>query len=96
MKKLFVPLFLSSLIFFQQPAFAIDIDNGKQLHEENCVRCHQSEVYTRENRMVNSYDELAERIRQCELMAEMAWFQEEIDDVTAYLSETYYKFNLEK
>jgi len=25
-------------------------------------------------------------------MAEMAWFEEEIEDVVSYLNETYYKF----
>lgn len=74
-------------------ALAADIENGKALHDANCVRCHQAEVYTRENRMVNSYTELYERVRQCEIMAEMAWFEEEIEDVVSYLNETYYKFD---
>lgn len=74
-------------------AFAADIENGKALHDANCVRCHQSEVYTRDNRMVNSYVELHERVKQCEIMAEMAWFEEEIEDVVSYLNETYYKFD---
>ncbi len=75
---------------------AVDIENGKVLHNENCLRCHNESLYTRENRIVNSVDELRERISQCELMAELAWFDEEIDDVTAYLSNTFYRFNLEK
>lgn len=74
-------------------ALAANIENGKALHDANCVRCHQSEVYTRDNRMVNSYAELHERVRQCEIMAEMAWFEEEIEDVVSYLNETYYKFD---
>lgn len=73
-------------------SLAANIENGKALHNANCVRCHQAEVYTRENRMVNSYTELYERVRQCEIMAEMAWFEEEIEDVVGYLNEIYYKF----
>ena len=73
-------------------SLAANIENGEALHNANCVRCHQAEVYTRENRMVNSYTELYERVRQCEIMAEMAWFEEEIEDVVGYLNEIYYKF----
>lgn len=85
-------LLLCLLAVVSSPSFAADIENGKALHNENCVRCHQPEIYTREKRMVNSYAELHEQVRQCEIMAEMGWFEEEIDDVTTYLNETYYKF----
>ena len=78
------------------PVQALDIDNGKSLHDENCVRCHNESVYTREKKMVNSFYELRKRIRDCELMAEAAWFDEEIDDVAAYLNQAYYRFDLEK
>jgi mono/diheme cytochrome c family protein len=78
------------------PVQAVDIENGKTLHNDNCLRCHNETKYIRENRIVNSFDELRERISQCEIMAEMAWFDEEIDDVTAYLNKAFYHFNLEK
>ena len=85
-------VFVLILQMLTASSFAADLENGKALHNENCVRCHQPEVYTRANRMVNSYIELQERVRQCEIMAEMAWFEEEIEDVVSYLNETYYKF----
>ena len=75
---------------------AVDIGNGKALHDENCTRCHQPDIYTREKRMVNSFTELQEQVRQCELMAELVWFDEEIEDVTAYLNDSYYRFKIEK
>ncbi|MFT5395975.1 MAG: hypothetical protein ACI85N_001163, partial [Gammaproteobacteria bacterium] len=37
-----------------------------------------------------------ERIVQCEIMTELIWFEEEIDDVTAYLNESFYHFNPDK
>ncbi len=85
-----------TLLLFSLPVQAVDIENGKALHDENCLRCHNETQYTRENRIVNSFDELRERISLCELSAEMAWFDEEIDDVTAYLNNAFYRFNLEK
>lgn len=84
------------MMSFTFPVNAVDIENGKQLHDENCLRCHDETKYTREKRLVNSFHELRTRIRDCELMAEAAWFDEEIDDVAAYLNQAFYRFNLEK
>ena len=84
------------LLLLCLPVQAFDIENGKTLHNENCVRCHNESQYTRENRIVNNFDELRTRVSQCELMAELAWFDEEIDDVTVYLNNSYYQFNIEK
>ena len=87
---------LITLVLFNTPVQAVDIENGKILHDTNCMRCHDETNYTRPNRIVNSFDELRERISLCELSAEMAWFEEEIDDVTAYLNKAFYHFSLEK
>jgi len=94
-KKIVLVNFIT-LLLFCLPVQAVDIESGKTLHNENCLRCHNVSQYTRENRIVNSFDELRTRISQCELSAELAWFDEEIDDVTAYLNNAFYHFNLEK
>jgi mono/diheme cytochrome c family protein len=84
------------LLLLSLPVQAVDIENGKILHNENCVRCHNESQYTRENRIVNNLDELRTRISDCEIMAELTWFDEEIDDVTAYLNNAFYHFVSEK
>ena len=85
-------IILSLLLFMVFPLQAQDIDPGKKLHDEHCMRCHTKEIYTREHRIVNSYAELAERVRQCELSNELTWFDEEINAVVDYLNSTYYHF----
>lgn len=70
-------------------------DDGKLLHDEHCVKCHGVEIYTREDRIVNNFRELAERVRQCELSNELIWFDEEINAVIDYLNAAYYKFEIE-
>lgn len=87
---------LITLLLLSAPVYAFDSDNGKALHNENCVRCHDDSMYTREDRKTKSYSLLRERIVQCEIMTELIWFEEEIDDVTAYLNESFYHFNPEK
>ncbi len=87
---------LITLVLLSAPTYAFDSDNGKALHNENCVRCHDDSMYTREDRKTKSYSLLRERVAQCEIMTELIWFEEEVDDVTAYLNESFYHFNLEK
>ena len=82
--------------FLSTPVLAADLKNGKSLHDKNCLRCHDESKYTRQDRMIKNFQQLHERIKQCELMAELTWFDEEIDDVTAYLNNQFYHFNLEK
>jgi mono/diheme cytochrome c family protein len=85
-------IILSLLLFMISPLQAEDMEHGKKLHEEHCTRCHAPNIYTREKRIVNSYAELSERVRQCELSNELTWFDEEINAVVDYLNSTYYHF----
>lgn len=87
---------LVSLMLISTQVTAFDIDNGKALHDENCMRCHNESLYTSEHSKMMNYENLHQRIIQCELMAELAWFEEEIDDVTAYLNQEFYKFEMKK
>jgi len=87
---------LITLLLLNAPAHAFDSENGKALHNESCVRCHDDSMYTREDKKTKSYSLLRERVVQCEIMAELIWFEEEIDDVTAYLNESFYHFSPEK
>ena len=97
MKKIYgLLIFFTIIPFLVTPVLAVDLENGKSLHDDNCLRCHDESKYTRKNRIVKNFQQLYERIKQCELMAELTWFDEEIADVTAYLNNQFYYFNLEK
>lgn len=87
---------LITVMLLSSPVHAFDSENGKALHDESCVRCHDDAMYTREDRKTKSYTLLRNRVAQCEIMAELIWFEEEVDDVTAYLNESFYHFNPEK
>lgn len=74
------------------PLQAADIDNGDDLHFTHCTGCHDDSVYTRDNRRVKSLERLGEQVRFCKDSLELTWFDEEVDDVIAYLNQTYYHF----
>ncbi len=73
---------------------AADIENGKTLHNKNCVRCHQPALYLKEDRKVKNLKHLRSQVQFCEVSNDLSWFDEEVDDVTEYLNVNYYFFNL--
>ena len=87
----FLILFVSA-ISFAASANAADISNGSELHAENCTACHDSSLYTRENRRVQTLPRLGTQVRFCKDNLGITWFDDEVDDVVGFLNENYYHF----
>jgi cytochrome c553 len=66
--------------------------DGKQLVVENCTSCHDDSVYTRKDRRVTTLEGLKKQVKRCELNLGLKWFDDEINAVTGYLNDTYYRF----
>ena len=66
---------------------------GETFYDDNCLRCHGSEVYTRADRRVTSLPGLHKQVRRCEQMLGLTWFDDDIDNVSGYLNKHYYKFD---
>lgn len=79
-------------IAFWAPGFAANPDNGKELHNEKCTRCHDSAIYTRSNRRVHSLPKLGTQVRFCKDNLGITWFDDEVDDVVLHLNQEFYKF----
>jgi CxxC motif-containing protein (DUF1111 family) len=71
---------------------AADIKNGKKLQQKNCMSCHDDGMYTREDRFIKKLSSLRGQVQRCESTLGLTWFDEEIDDVTAYLNKQFYNF----
>ena len=56
------------------------------------MKCHDSGVYTREDRRVADRDALVKQVKRCELNLGLSWFDTDINDVVQYLNQSYYKF----
>lgn len=96
---LFPALLASGVIIGSGPVQGADLKEGQALHEANCIACHASltdgkpdTLYTRKDRLVNSLADLQKQVRRCELNLELQWFDDQIDDVVAYLNKNFYKF----
>lgn len=69
-----------------------DIKHGQQLHDANCVKCHDSGVYTREDRFISSKDALTTQVQRCNVNIGTQWFDEDVADVVDFLNTNYYQF----
>jgi hypothetical protein len=88
--RLFALLFF--IASFAVSANAADSTNGGLLHAEKCTSCHESAVYIRENRIVQSLSGLGTQVRFCKDNLGVAWFDDEVGDVIGYLNKNYYHF----
>ena len=70
----------------------VDTSEGKSLHTENCTRCHGSEIYTRTKRKMTSLAALGAQVRMCDSQLETQLFPEDLEKITSYLNQSYYKF----
>jgi len=71
---------------------AAEVENGGELHAESCIACHDSAMYTRENRRVQNLPGLGTQVRFCKDNLGITWFDDEVDDVVDYLNQSYYHF----
>jgi mono/diheme cytochrome c family protein len=74
------------------PLTAATAGRGAELHAANCTSCHDDAVYKRKDHRVTSMAGLKKQVQRCEQSLGLKWFDEDIDDVAAYLNSTYYHF----
>ncbi len=86
-------------LFFSIDSYAIDVTNGKRLHDKNCVSCHNNmlvgdgtRIYTRKDHKIRSFSSLQQQVQRCATNLNIQWFNDEITDVSHYLNDSFYKF----
>ncbi len=77
------------LVWITNPLLA---NEGKALYENNCSKCHGTEVFTREDRGIKSLEGLNKRVKQCNNAIENKLSDEELKFVADYLNKNFYKF----
>ncbi|MEI7968172.1 MAG: hypothetical protein WCJ69_04225 [Betaproteobacteria bacterium] len=70
---------------------AADLERGTALHDTFCMVCHSPAVYTREDRIANSYLEIRQQVERWQANAKLRWSQGDIDAVTELLADRYYR-----
>lgn len=73
-------------------ASAADVRRGAALYELRCDGCHSESVHGRARRVARDYDDVRKWVARWNETLKLRWSGEEIDDVTGYLNDTYYRF----
>jgi mono/diheme cytochrome c family protein len=74
------------------PAAAADVERGSALYETRCKACHASSVHNRDARKAKSFGGLRTQVQRWSAETGGSWSGDEIDDVTQYLNQIYYRF----
>jgi hypothetical protein len=67
--------------------------NAKSYHDSNCMRCHGTEVYTREDRRIRSFSALESQVARCDSMLETKLFPEDLAQLVEHLNTNFYQFS---
>ena len=84
-------LVASTLLFTGGYARAAEAERGRLLYENHCKVCHTSVVHIREERKATTREEIQTWIRRWRKELGLQWGTAEIDDVTEYLNNRYYR-----
>lgn len=71
---------------------AAEAAQGRALYETRCGGCHDRSVHGRASRAAKSFDELRGYVVSWDRQTGALWRDDEIDAVTRYLNERYYRF----
>lgn len=74
------------------PAAFADVETGKKLHDAQCMKCHDTGVYSRADRFIDSKDALTKQVERCNVNVGAQWFDDDVAAVVDYLNQTFYKF----
>jgi len=63
---------------------------AQDAHDTYCIACHDTSVYTRENRLAGNYDAVRAQVDRWQGTIALNWGDEEIDRMAAWLAKRYY------
>ena len=70
-----------------------DSADGKRSYDANCMGCHDTSVFTRKDRVVQSLDDLKKQLASCAHMAKKEFSEGETLSLLKYLNDQFYHFN---
>ena len=89
-------LFVFICLLFSASASAeekMSTTHGQQLHDDKCLACHTTQVYTREDRRIKTLQALSNQVNNCmKGPAKAEWTEVETQSVVEYLNQKFYKF----
>lgn len=89
-------LYALLLILLTPSAYASELPGdsaeGERLLGAHCMECHQTDIFTRKNRKVQSLDALKKQLVACSHAANVEFAASEMQDLLKYLNDHFYHF----
>lgn len=73
-------------------AEADEESSGVALHKTNCAKCHGANYYPKADSKMDSYKRLHTMVGMCDAQLGTELFPEELQSITDYLNDSFYKF----
>jgi len=89
-----IGLLVCAAIVTGTSADSADLERGKLLHDNHCRMCHDSVAYKRAATATTDYAQLRAQVVRWQSNTGLRWSEEDIDNVTVYLAQTYYNLTL--
>jgi cytochrome c5 len=83
------------LLFAPGDTRAADAERGRLLYQNHCTVCHTSVVHVRERRKAASREDIQSWIRRWQKELDLKWGSTEVDDVTEFLNNRFYRLKTE-
>jgi mono/diheme cytochrome c family protein len=81
-----------AILLTARGASGADPGRGSALYESRCGTCHSESVHGRKKRVAADFDDVRGWVIRWNENLELHWGDDEIDDVTVYLNNTYYHY----
>jgi len=88
---IYISLLICAAIVTDSSARSADLERGKLLHDNHCRMCHDPIAYKRSTAAAADYAEVRAQVVRWQSNTGLRWSEEDVDNVTAYLAQTYYK-----
>jgi hypothetical protein len=92
MKFAWVALATGWLLCAGTAARGADAQRGREFYEARCDLCHNTSVHARAARTATSFDDLRRQVARWDTELGAIWSPRDVDDVTVYLNNRYYRF----
>lgn len=93
MKNLHPVLAPAALCLLATAVTASDDFTPAAYHDANCLRCHDTGVYTRQDRRVRSYQALESQVARCDANLGLGLFPDDLAVLTEHVNDSFYRFD---
>jgi mono/diheme cytochrome c family protein len=90
--RIALPVHVILLLLISVVALAAEPERGRQLYENHCTGCHESNAHIRATGKAGSIADIRAQIVRWRGFLELPWSNQEIDDVLNFLNEQYYHY----